>query len=277
MDENNNKYIAKIIMSENGKIKIRCYHEWIHHYSSSDSSESNSSRHRHNINNPEKIAERSVKRTRSRIYELIENNIFDMNSFITLTFKDEISDYYQAHYYLQNYFRRIKYHMKKTGQEFKYICILEIQEERSKKYGTDVIHFHLLTNLKVGSFFIPKRERKVQYSHTKGRWITSYYYDLPFWKHGYSTAEALDKNSSTGGLMYYLSKYMSKSSNHSFFNKRKILHSNNLKSNVVEYITDIKELEQIMTDYEPFLQNVYSYNSQKPYITSFDDYEYQIK
>ena len=77
--------------------------------------------------------------------------------------------------------------------------------------------------------------------------------------------------------MYYFSKYMSKSNNLSFFNKRKILHSNNLKSNVVEYISDIRELEEIMADYEPFLQNIYSYESQKPYIVSFDDYEYQIR
>lgn len=275
MEEKNNKYIAKVIMSENGRVKIRCYHNWIQQCSSTGNSVSSGSRH--NVSNPEQIAERSIKRTRSRIYELIENNMFDMHSFITLTFKDEISDYYQAHYYLQNFFRRIKYHMKKTGQEFRYICVPEIQEERSKKYGTDVIHYHLLTNLKVGSFFIPKRERKTQYSHTKERWITSYYYDLPFWKYGYSTAEALNKNSSTGGLMYYFSKYMSKSNNLSFFNKRKILHSNNLKSNVVEYISDISELEEIMADYEPFLQNIYSYESQKPYIVSFDDYEYQIR
>lgn len=275
MDEKNNKYIAKVIMSENGRMIIRCYHEWVQHYSSSDNS--GLRKPRHNNRYPEQIAERSIKRTRSRIYELIENNMLDMNSFITLTFRDEVSDYYQARYYLQNYIRRIKYHMKKTDQEFKYICVPEIQEERSKKYGTDVIHFHLLTNLKVGSFFIPKRERKTQYSHSKEKWITTYYYDLPFWKYGYSTAEALDKSSSTGGLMYYLSKYMGKSSNQSFFNKRKLFHSNNLKTNVVEYITDENELNQIMSDYEYFLQNVFTYNSKKPYIPSFDDYEYQIK
>lgn len=271
MEEKNNKYIAKITMSENGKVIIRFYHNWI--CSSNNYSISNKSRQ---ISKSAQITERSIKRTRSRIYELIDNNISDLHSFITLTFRDEISDYYQAHYYLQKYFRRIKYHMKKHDQEFKYICVLEIQEERSKKYGTDVIHFHLLTNLKVDSFFIPKREKKTQYSHAKEKWFHSYYYNLPFWKYGFSTAEELDKSSSTGGLMYYLSKYMGKSINQSFFNKKKLLHSNNLKTNVVEYISDIDELSQIMADYEPFLQNVYSYNSTKPYVPSFDDYEYQL-
>ena len=112
MEEKNNKYIAKVIMSENGRVKIRCYHNWIQQCSSTGNSVSSGSRH--NVSNLEQIAERSIKRTSSRIYELIENNMFDMHSFITLTFKDEISDYYQAHYYLQNYFRRIKYHMKKN-------------------------------------------------------------------------------------------------------------------------------------------------------------------
>lgn len=71
----------------------------------------------------------------------------DLNSMITLTFKENITSYKEAVKEFHLAIKRLRYFLKK--EDLKYICTWEYQEKRSEKLGiTDggVFHFHFLTN-----------------------------------------------------------------------------------------------------------------------------------
>lgn len=66
----------------------------------------------------------------------IHNKLF---TFITLTFKNPITDYKQAQHEWDLFLKRLKYHLKKP---IRYIACHEIQKKRG-----GVFHYHALTNI----------------------------------------------------------------------------------------------------------------------------------
>lgn len=66
----------------------------------------------------------------------IHNNLF---TFITLTFKNSITDYKEAQHEWDLFLKRLKYELKKT---VKYIACHELQKKRGEVY-----HFHVLTDI----------------------------------------------------------------------------------------------------------------------------------
>lgn len=70
----------------------------------------------------------------------------DLDSVITLTFREEVTDYAEAIMEWELFLKRLKYHCK---DDLKYICTWEVQKKRSEKSGIEgagIIHFHALMN-----------------------------------------------------------------------------------------------------------------------------------
>ncbi len=83
----------------------------------------------------------SLRRSKERIINLVNANVHNQVQrvkFLTLTFKENITDVKEANTLFKNFVKRYNYYLKKNGYEsLKYIAILENQERGS-------IHYHII-------------------------------------------------------------------------------------------------------------------------------------
>ncbi len=88
---------------------------------------------------------RYYKRKISDVIDIAKMNS-DFDSAITLTFRNNVTDYNEAIKEWELFVKRLRYHYK---NDLKYICTWECQKKRSQKLGlghAGVIHFHALIN-----------------------------------------------------------------------------------------------------------------------------------
>lgn len=204
------------------------------------------------INN---IEEKNIIRSKLKCQRLAKANIDDWKSFITLTFKENITDIKIANKKFRNYIDTIK----KNKKDFKYLCITEFQKRGS-------IHYHILTNLICDSDFIPKRVPKNLYNPNTYSWKKIEYYDLKYWNNGYSSAEIV-----TGDIkkiIGYISKYMTKDIDNRLFNHRRYFCSRNLNFPKENYIN--LENEKDKAFYKKTIQDS-KLNYQNEYINPYDN------
>lgn len=98
----------------------------------------------------------ALRRAKNRISDYINANIFQSvgkkgeiiyPKFLTLTFKDEITDLKKAHAMYKNFVKRLNYYIKTNGlsdENVKYIAVAEIQPDRAERYGVEVWHYHIV-------------------------------------------------------------------------------------------------------------------------------------
>lgn len=98
---------------------------------------------------------RTIKRSASYIRRLVQANSHQYKDnkgrpykpvFLTLTFKDEISDIKEANHEFKNFIRRLGNQIGSRDNRncLKYVCVPEIQEKRAKKYQVEVWHYHII-------------------------------------------------------------------------------------------------------------------------------------
>lgn len=145
-------------------------------------------------------------------------------SFITLTFADNITDLDIANNEFANYNRKIK----RINPDYKYIGVPEFQKRGA-------VHYHILTNLKIGSNLIPERKPKKIFNKEKNTSYNLLYYELPYWTAGYSTAfDIINDIDSDFNISAYMGKYFFKDIDNRLFGRRKILKSQGLKKPKIE-------------------------------------------
>lgn len=170
------------------------------------------------------ISKRSLSRTRQNVINTIRNNTDIFVTFITLTFKENIADVDEAFRLFKNYIKKVRSYMHSTDKELYYLAIPEFQKRGA-------VHFHMVCNIPVNSYLIPKRSIKKVYS--EGKIINIEYYDIVFWKYGYSTAFEINKQNDAFDISLYLIKYLYKGlndkDNQRLFSRQKVLKSQNLK------------------------------------------------
>jgi hypothetical protein len=141
--------------------------------------------------NSEEIREKSLKRARARIYDMVFSNVWQwkkrngepyMPIFITFTFRENITDLDFAHAEYTKFIKRLSYEI--WGQNvnvLKYLAVVEFQ-------GRGAIHYHVIF------FNLPFMER---------------IYDkmLALWGHGSANVKAIR---SERGIARYLCKYLTK-------------------------------------------------------------------
>jgi hypothetical protein len=205
-----------------------------------------------------------------RSFEILRNlalsNIDSWNTFITLTIAENISNSDIANRYLKQFVNNVK----KDYPQFKYLAVPERQ-------GRGAIHYHLLTNIKTGSNLLPLRPIKKLWNPEIKSYINLEYYNIKYWKHGFSSAFDLDKTDENFSIIAYLAKYFWKQKDDHFFGRKKILHSNNLEKPQIEFMS---QYSKAFDQYKSALQNMImirklKINSKSIYRPDFEIKEYK--
>lgn len=207
-----------------------------------------------------KIRKDNLTRTRNLIIDYACENVEQWKSFITLTFKENVTDIDFANKQLQNWIRQIK----RSEPNFAYLCVPEYQTRGA-------VHYHMMTNLECGSNLVPKREKKLLFNPSTKVTIELEYYDIGYWKHGYSSAYDLFNGvDEKFNPALYITKYLYKDIDDRFFGHKKVLRSNNLRLPNITYLERESLLYNETLDY--IEKKGYSTNDYCPPITN----EYQI-
>jgi len=196
-----------------------------------------------------KIEMKNITRSKLTCQRIAKSNANKWKTFITLTFEKNITDIKDANKKFRYYIDKIR----RIKKDFCYIAIPEFQERGA-------VHYHLLTNLECNTELIPKKTIKRLYNASSKTWKELEYYDLKYWKEGFSSAELM-----TGDIkkiVGYISKYMTKDIDNRLFGYRRFFYSQNLimpKDNYIDINSD-KEYEfykKRIQDKELIYQNEY--------------------
>lgn len=185
---------------------------------------------------------RNIIRSKLECQRLAKSNINDWQTFITLTFEENIQDIKTAN-------KRFKYFIDKIRRiksDLKYLCIPEFQRRGA-------VHYHMLSNISVNdNTLIYSQKDNPQFKHIK------------FWKEGFDSIEVM--RGDVKKIIGYISKYMTKEIDNRLFGHRRYFYSQNLQHPKVSYINkdNLKEYEF----YKKTIQDanlVYNNNYTNPY------------
>ena len=186
----------------------------------------------HNDNELHSIRSDNLSRSRQTLIDYACENADKFHSFITLTFGENISDVTNANKCFITWRKQITRYCKDNGKEFYYLGVPEFQ-----KSGR--VHYHILTSLKHNEDII-KRESIKTYNKNKNKYYNIEYYDIKYWKYGYSSSFDIDKETDNKfNIALYIIKYLYKDIDKRLYGRKKILKSNNLeKPNVYKLSKD---------------------------------------
>lgn len=154
----------------------------------------------------QRSVEASISRARTRVRRLAQR--YQLKYMWTLTFKEtkvEVKNrngstsYYDTSN-IDDVFKLWTSFLKRcsrAGIKFDYICTVEVQEKRLKKYGDKVYHFHFITNKKLPINSV----QAIKMGYRKG--INE------LWGHGY-TFVSKPRRSQENKVYLYIVKYLTK-------------------------------------------------------------------
>lgn len=189
----------------------------------------------------------SIYRAKNKLIDYAIANREDWKSFVTLTFADNITDIKEANKKFNSWVKMVR----RVFKDFKYLGVPEFQKRGA-------VHYHFLTNIPCGSDLIPIMPVKRMYSEKKDRYYNIYYYDIKYWKHGFSSIfDIIRETDSDFKLELYLTKYMfcdkegNKNIDNRLWGHNKLLHSNNLKCpELFYYDLSDQEYDSLLNVYE---------------------------
>ena len=160
-----------------------------------------------NAEDKEKNREKVLSRARKDLRRIINSNIQKYSKFLTLTFKENITDLDFANNEFKKFIKRLNYHY---GIKIKYSTVIEFQERGA-------IHYHcILYNL----------TQKVDVKELQG-----------IWKQGFIKINAIDSVDNVGA---YVCKYMTKTDDDRLLGRKMYFNSRGLNKP-----QEIKELEVV--------------------------------
>ena len=171
---------------------------------------------------------KNINRTKIQFQRLIQCNMNQFKSFVTLTFKDNIINVDEANKKFANWRTRVK----KVYKEFAYICVPEFQKRGA-------VHYHLLTNINYNDFNLLSNEERRIYNKNSGWQVGR---DVKYWIYGYNMAKDIKDINVIG----YMTKYMTKDIDNRLFSKRRYFYSSNLIK-PIEYNLDLSKIEDFQT------------------------------
>lgn len=191
-----------------------------------------------------KIEDRSIIRSKLECQRLAKANIKDWETFITLTFEENITDLESANKRFRYFIDKVK----RVKKDFKYLCITEFQ----KRGAT---HYHLLTNISINDDkLIYSQEDNKKFKHIK------------YWLDGFTSIEEIKGDPKK--VIGYISKYMTKDIDNRLFNRHRYFYSRNLVRPKVSYI-DLDTIKE-RNFYTKKIQD-YSLIYQNEYINPYDN------
>ena len=216
-------------------------------------------------NNNEDISKmvlyRNVMRSKLQLQRVAKANEDSWKSFITLTFKNDITDLTRAYRDFRNFITVVSRHKK----DFKWLCVPEFQ-----KNGR--VHYHLVTNIDIESdpnlLYTQELDNGEIAYHLK-HWSKEIDSDnMPKGK-GYDCIETIkDKDGNDSKkLCGYISKYMTKAYiEDCFFNKNRYYLSQNLQLPTENFIDFRNEID---TNYYNEINSNYEIIYNKSYLDTF--------
>ena len=113
---------------------------------------------------PKTIEYKNIMRSKFNLQRIVKSNENDFITFITLTFKDNITNIEFANKKFHSWRTKIK----SIFPNFKYVCVPEFQKRGA-------VHYHLLTNIEINKIYKYIRLNKECYKCDKIIFITLYY------------------------------------------------------------------------------------------------------
>lgn len=192
------------------------------------------------------IEERNIIRSKLECQRLAKANIKSWETFITLTFSENITSVEAAN-------KRFRYFIDKVRRvkkDLKYLCITEFQKRGA-------IHYHLLTNISIDdSKLIYSQEDNPKFKHIK------------YWNDGFTSIEVIKGDPKK--IVGYISKYMTKDIDNRLFSYRRYVYSQNLKKPSTSYL-DL-ETENGQNHFKKIIQDK-SLVYQNEYLNPYDNTE----
>lgn len=183
--------------------------------------------------NQEINREKVFNRARRNVRRTINCNYKKYSKFLTLTFADDKwTDIRKCNYELNKFIKRLKY---KYGYSIKYTAVPEIQEERFKKYGVEVWHYHLV---------LYNVTEKVDVNELQS-----------IWGNGFVKINVIKNCDNVGA---YISKYMTKGhkdllkGEKMYFNSRGLIKPTEIKESEI-----IDALEKSLLNQTPKFENTF--------------------
>ena len=209
---------------------------------------------RKQFNSTDKPLFKNILRSKIKLQRLVKCNEKHFKTFITLTFKENITDLNKAY----KIFRQFVIRTSKLQKDFKWVCVPEFQ-----KSGR--VHYHLITNIDLDNtdLIYKQQEQDKIYYHIK-TW-SKLIKNKKEYSLGFDCVELVkDKDGNdTKKLCGYISKYMSKSYiEDCFYNKNRYYSSQNLVQpyDILIDTTDINDsfkLENIFKNSDIIYTNTY--------------------
>lgn len=191
-----------------------------------------------------KIEERNIIRSKLDCQRLAKSNMEDWETFVTLTFAENITDIDYANTRLKYFIDKVR----RVKKDFKYLCIPEFQ----KRGAT---HYHLLTN-------IPLDDEKLMYIQEDN----PNFKHIRYWIDGFTSVEPIKGDAKK--IVGYIAKYMTKDIDNRLFNRHRYFYSRNLNAPKENYI-DLDNSRD-MNFYKKIIQDcnlIYS----KEYVNPYDN------
>jgi hypothetical protein len=134
---------------------------------------------------------------RNKIINLINSNP-QLDTFVTLTFKENIQDFDYAYKCFKKFNRKMNETMNKTGNKFEFVSVIEFQKRGA-------IHFHVLCNLKT-NFNIQKYKKSIKQMDFENQ-----LHDFA-WQYGWITVQPIKNvnGKDNNNIGAYMVKYMTK-------------------------------------------------------------------
>lgn len=185
-----------------------------------------------------RIEDRNIIRSKLTCQRIAKANIDKWETFITLTFEENMKDIESVNKMFNNFTKQIRRHKK----DFAYIAIPEFQKRGA-------VHYHLLSNISMlDQDLIYSQKDAPNFKHVK------------YWRHGFTSVEIMKGDIKK--LIGYISKYMTKNIDNRLFNKKRFFYSQNLSMPIESYVdTRNKKEEEFykkrIQDKELIYQNEY--------------------
>ena len=171
-------------------------------------------------------------------------------SFITLTFKENITDIA----YANRIFNAWVSNVRKLKKDFKYIAVPEFQKRGA-------VHYHILSNLgkENTNIIIPQKERT-----EKTKDLTTLF-DVKYWSRGFARVDFIKGDYKK--IYSYICKYMTKDIDDKLFGKHRYFNSQNLNKPREEFLDlsnerDLKHFNDIINnssiDYSSQYKDIYT-------------------
>lgn len=211
-----------------------------------------------------KIEDRSIIRSKLECQRIAKSNMKDWQTFITLTFEENITNVV----YANKRFRYFIDKVKRVNKDFKYLCIPEFQKRGA-------VHYHLLTNISIDdNKLIYSQEDNPKFKHIK------------YWSDGFTSVEVMKGNPKK--VVGYISKYMTKDIDNRLFNRHRYFYSRNLTIPNTKYLDlenkkDLEVFKKIIRRTDLIYHNEYvnPYDNNEvlfdEYLKKINDEEYLLR